>query len=189
MTYSAKLVQEEMARIISIENAVNMSMTAVNDFIQSTNRTLSFLAVIVRSIDELSKSLKCFFLQGSVYRPVVDQVYEVLQEIKKSFVANLYSNNGFSEAKTVLVCTIDECKFKSKDFNQKNERAHHYSLKVEGLLEEKKEKEKSGKCLSSKELQRLNRVIRIKVELRQAVEFSQRSCGMPAGIVQRNVSG
>ena len=37
MTYSAKLVQEEMARIIAIENAVNMAMTAVNDYIQATN--------------------------------------------------------------------------------------------------------------------------------------------------------
>ena len=114
--------------------------------------------MLVRITDELSRSIKSFFQAGSTYRPVVDQVSEVLQDIKKTFIANLYSNNGFSEAKSILVCTIDECKFKSKEFFQKNEKAHHYSLKVEGLLEEKKEKEKIGKCLSSKELQRLNRV-------------------------------
>lgn len=158
MTYSAKLVQDEMSRIVSIENAVNLSMAAVNEFIQTTNGSPRSIAVLVRSVDELSRSLKCFFQPGSGYRPVVDQVSEVLQEIKKSLVANLYSNKGFSEAKSVLVCTIDECKFKSKEYSEKHEKAHHYNLKVEGLLEEKKEKEKIGKCLSSKELQRLNRV-------------------------------
>lgn len=145
--------------------------------------------MIIRSIDELSKSLKCFFQAGSAYRPIADQVFEVLQDVKKSFVANVYSNNGFSEARSVLVSTIDECKFKSKEFVQKNEKAHHYSLKVEGLLEEKQEKEKIGKCLSSKELQRLNRVDCGERELRQVVELCERGSGVLAESVQRDVSG
>lgn len=107
----------------------------------------------------LSVGMKDFFRKESIYSKAADDYCEQIKNISTVLDTHLLSFLHVIEYKKHILDVIGECKSKCKDFAASYEESVHYRVKVDSLNFEKKDKEKKGQSLSSKELEKLQRVL------------------------------
>jgi len=112
-----------------------------------------------RNIKYVNLGLQGFYdNEKSVYFPACVQYRDTLVMIKEAIDENLHNLTGVLTSKTALLNQFKETRSKCTDFCAKNARSKHYTVKITDLESAKKQKESSGRPLTTKDGDKISRV-------------------------------
>lgn len=156
MSVSLKYISEEMEKIAF--NSNNSTML------------ISYIEGIIRAVQEIEKNIRYIskFMDSSNSRGQTgglqnhSEVSELLSTICTSMETSLPSVECLLKDKNqnlhTFTNTVAECRILCNEFMELNQKAQHYSVKIDGLKWEQTELQKKGKSLNQKQHERYKRV-------------------------------